>query len=97
MARHSVLLLDVSSELDAHCPDSEMTADMALEGARHLEEGIFERTNRLADIHTWNAKVRANTAALDLLIRGRVVRRVLRGRSFVGIIRQIRQDVRALR
>lgn len=97
MARHRVLLLDVSAELDVRWPETAVNPDLVLEGARHLEDAIFERDNRLADIRAWNEAARTNLAAIDGLIRGRAVRQVLRGHSFVSIYRRIRGAVRSLR
>lgn len=90
MARHKVVLLDVASPRDRSFPESEAGPDLFTFGARHLEDGLFERANTSYHIKEWNAKVRANSARIDALLHGRARRVLLSGRTFQDISRTVR-------
>ena len=90
MSRHKVVLLDVASPHDHSFPESEAGPDLFTFGARHLEDGLFERANTSYHIKEWNAKVRANSARIDALLHGRARRVLLSGRTFQDISRTVR-------
>ncbi len=97
MARHRVLLLDVGTDLDRHWPEDAVNPNPVLEGARHLEDGVFSRSNRLADIREWNDEVSANHTGIDRIIRGRAARHRLCGASIRSIYRRVCAAVRQLK
>ena len=80
----------ISSARDRKFPESEAGPDLWTVGARHLEEGLFERANKLFHIRDWNAKTRANSTRIDALVRGRARRVQLTGRTFQDINRTVR-------